>query len=391
MIVLYASIKCHIILLLCVLLISNKSIAQDNNSQTHQQSKGTQSSEYNQEEYISPLVIQLNYQYGFLIPHADEVFNVAGKHPQGLKLYFGWQLNSREVWDDCNCFPRLGFFLEYFNTDFEDVLGRGYSLAGSFSYFFGIPSTYNFIIQGEGGLTYLTKPHDEETHPENFSYSTHWNYILAVGLGLNIRTGRHLELQFLVNMNHKSNAALLEPNGGVNYVAINLAAGYIPNPVEFVPMTHPDPYLTSEKKTRWDFILFGGISSMPYPKPGQAPMYGINVARSWQVARILALTGGAELEVNGRAKKLMDQYFTNDDKSYLRGSLQFGVEFLMGRTIFGVQLGAYIYREFVEKDDIYQRYNLFYKIFDNISAGLSFKSYRNFADYLSFRLTYSID
>jgi hypothetical protein len=391
MIAVYSAIKIHIILLLFVSLISNNTIAQEINNSAVTETKKTQNLERSTENYISPLVIQLNYQYGFLIPHANEVFNVAGKHPQSLKLYFGWQLNSREVWDDCNCFPRLGFFLEYFNTDFEEVLGRGYSLAGSFTYFFGIPSTYNFIIQGEAGLTYLTKPHDEEKHPENFSYSTHWNYILAVGLGLNIRTGRHIELQFLVNMNHKSNAALLEPNGGINYVALNLAAGYIPNPVEFAPMTHPDPYLTVEKKKRWDFTLFGGISSMPYPKPGQAPMYGLNVVRSWQVARILALTGGAELEVNGRAKKLMEQYFTNDDKSHLRGSLQFGVEFLMGRTIFGVQLGYYVWREFVEKDDIYQRYNLFYRIFDNISAGFSFKSYRNFADYLSLRLTYSIN
>jgi hypothetical protein len=120
-------------------------------------------------------------------------------------------------------------------------------------------------------------------------------------------------------------------------------------------------------------------------------MYGVNIVRSWQVARILALTGGAELEVNGRAKKLMEQYYTDLDKSFLRGSLQFGVEFLMGRTIFGVQLGYYVYREFAEKDDIYQRYSLMYRIFDHIYAGASFKSYRNFADYLSLRMTYSID
>jgi hypothetical protein len=388
---LYVSAKFYILMLLLLFPFSLSCIAQENVDSIQAQSEHIQNSDNDSEDYVSPLVIQLNYQYGFLIPHANEVLNVAGKHPQSLKLYFGWQLNSKEVWDDCNCFPRLGFFLEYFDTDFEEVLGQGYSLAGNFAYFFGIPATYNFIIQGEAGLTYLTKPHDKESHPENYSYSTHWNYILAVGLGLNIRTGRHLELQFLVNMNHKSNAALLEPNGGVNYVALNLAAGYIPNPVSFEPMKHPDPYLTSEKKKRWDFTLFGGISSMPYPKPGQAPMYGINVIRSIQVARILALTGGAELEVNGRAKKLMEQYYTNDDKSFLRGSLQFGLEFLMGKTIFSAQLGVYVYREFVEKDDIYQRYNLVYRFFDHIYAGFSFKSYRNFADYLSLRLTYSIN
>jgi len=389
--VLRTSINIHFLLLLFVLLPTLNCIAQEKNGSTLLQTEDNHNFNNNSEDYITPLVIQLNYQYSFLIPHADEVLNVAGKHPQSLKLYLGWQLNSREVWDDCNCFPRLGVLMEYFDTDFEEVLGHGYSLAGFFTYFFGIPSTYNFVIQGEAGFTYLTKPYDKENHLDNFSYSTHINYILAFGLGLNVRTGKHLEFQLLVNMNHKSNAALLEPNGGVNYVGLNLAVGYIPNPVDFKPMTHPDPYLTSEKKKRWDFTVFGGISSMPFPKPGQAPMYGINVVRSFQVARIIALTGGAELEVNGRAKKLMEQYYPDDDKSFLRGSLQFGLEFLMGRTIFSVQLGVYVYREFVERDDIYQKYNLVYQIFDHVYAGFSFKSTRNFADYSSLRLTYTIN
>jgi len=86
----------------------------------------------------------------------------------------------------------------------------------------------------------------------------------------------------------------------------------------------------------------------------------------------------------------MEQYYPDDDKSFLRGSLQFGLEFLMGMTIFSVQLGVYVYREFVERDDIYQKYNLVYQIFDHVYAGFSFKSTRNFADYSSLRLTYSI-
>jgi hypothetical protein len=92
MIVLRASIISQIILLLFVLFIAITTRAQDNSVQIIPQTEDTKVLEPTQTEYISPLVIQLNYQYGFLIPHADEVFNVAGRHPQSLKLYFGPRL-----------------------------------------------------------------------------------------------------------------------------------------------------------------------------------------------------------------------------------------------------------------------------------------------------------
>ena len=59
----------------------------------------------------------------------------------------------------------------------------------------------------------------------------------------------------------------------------------------------------------------------------------------------------------------------------------------MGRTIFSVQLGAYIYRPFVEYEDIYQRWGLMYNIYKNVYVGLNFKSYANSADHLSLRIT----
>ncbi len=69
--------------------------------------------------------------------------------------------------------------------------------------------------------------------------------------------------------------------------------------------------------------------------------------------------------------------------------MQLGVEFLLERTIFGVQLGVYFYREYVEGDDIYQRYYLVYNIFEHIYAGINFKAYGHFADHLGLKFIYS--
>ncbi|MGQ9799156.1 MAG: acyloxyacyl hydrolase [Ignavibacterium sp.] len=350
---------------------------------------------------INSDVVGLTYITGYMIPHAKEVLNVRGTNPRGLELAYYSHLNTDEVWLDCECYPRVGAFISFYDFDITDILGYGFSGGINFTYFFGLPSDFNFHLKGKAGLAYLTKPFDKEKHPQNMSYSTHFNYILSAGAGITIRLYKNFELQLEGSMNHQSNAALLEPNGGINYWAASSSLNYILQPVDFKPRKIDyDSYLYEPKKTRWDLSFSWGISSMPYPEPGQVPMYGLTVNRSIQVYRILALLFGAEIERNGRAVELFRRYRPGEYVNPYRFSLLGGVEFLMGRTLFSVQFGGYLFipfRHFVAdgfpprtfEDRTYQRWGLVYNIFENIYAGINFKSYRSSADHLSLRLTFS--
>lgn len=334
-------------------------------------------------------LIGASFIYGYMIPHAKEVVNVRGLNPRGYELNYYWHLNNDDVWNDCECYPRLGTFFSFYDLTQPEILGYGYAGGINFTYFFGLPDDFNFHLKGKGGLSYLTNPFDENAELKNWSYSTYINYILSVGGGITFRPFEKLEFQLEGSMNHQSNAAYLEPNGGINYWALALSANYFLDQPDFYPRDIYDPYPFSEKKKRWDFSFSWGISSMPYPMPGQVPMYGITILRSIQTWRIAALTFGAELERNGRAVEIARRKYPDQAINPYRGSLLAGIEFLMGRTILGAQLGGYIYREFAERDDIYQRWYLVYNIYDNIYTGLTFKSYRNAADHLSLRFTYS--
>ena len=350
--------------------------------------KDSTSNEVVIEQDTLPFTIGFTYLYGFAVPHAKEVVNIRGTHPVGYEVNFNWLLYTNEVWDDCHCYPRLGFLVAFYDYDINEIFGYGLNASGQFTYFFGLPSTFNFLLLGKAGISYLTKPYDRITHPENMSYTTHINYLLSIGAGTRFAINENLETQFIVSMNHNSNAAFLEPNGGINYPALSLNISYTFNPVIIRPRHHKDPYLNSDKKKRWDLTAFWGISGMPYPDEAQVPMFGINILRSWQVTRIGAINAGVEVEMNGRAR-LRSQRGTIDDISPWRASVQTGWEFLMGRTIFGIQLGFYFYRPYQYKDDVYQRYTLVHRILNHLYAGISFKSYRNYADHLDLRLTYS--
>jgi hypothetical protein len=335
-----------------------------------------------------PLTTGFSFIYGSAIPHAKEVLNVRGTNPRGYEINFNWLLYTREVWDDCHCYPRLGFHIAFYDFDLNEIFGYGYEGGINFTYYLGLLSKFNFLVQGKAGLSYLTKPYDKETHPQNMSYSTHLNYLLSAGAGIRLEITDFIETQLLVSMNHNSNAALTEPNGGINYPSIGLTVGYTFQPIEIKPHTHPDPYLTAENETRWDIGLFWGISSMPFPDPSQVPMFGVNVLRSWQVMRFGAVTAGAEIEMNGRARLRVERE-TIEEQSPWRGSVQGGWEFLMGKTIFSIQLGLYVYRPHKEMDDVYQRFGLVHRVLNHLYAGINFKSYRHWADHLDLRLIFS--
>ena len=360
-------------------------------------SQSIDSTYLNNEQIFSKVPPEHNYKIlgvsfisGYMIPHAKEVLNVRGANPRGYEADIFWHLNNNDVWNDCHCYPRIGVFISFYDFDLKDILGYGIAGGINYSYFFGLPDNFNFHLKGKAGVGYLTKPFDKETHPQNMSYSTHFNYFLSIGGGITLKPWNNFEFQIDGSMNHQSNAALLEPNGGINYWAASISANYFLEEPDFQVRNIPDPYLTSEKKTRWDFSFSWGISSMPYPMPGQVPMYGITVARSWQAWRILAFTLGAELERNGRAVEITRRLNPEAEVDPYRASILAGIEFLMGRAIFSIQMGGYFHRPFPEKDDVYQRWGLVYNIFGNFYAGINFKSYRNSADHLSLRITFSI-
>lgn len=349
-------------------------------------------------------ILGLTFLTGYMIPHSMEVNNVRGANPRGIELAYYNHLNSDDVWLDCECYPRFGFFLSYYHLDLVDLLGHSFSGGLNFTYFLGLPKDFNFHLKGKAGLAYLTKPHDKINHPRNWSYATHLNFFLSAGVGVTFPIYKQTELQIEISMNHQSNAAYLEPNGGVNYWGLSAGLNYKLNPVIY-PVRHieNDPYLTSPKKTRWDFSFSYGISSNNFnifgSPPGQVPMYGFTVNRSIQTFRIMALLFGAEIERNGRVFPIYrfyrehyperEQY--HKEPNPWRFSLLGGFEFLMGKTLLSVQFGGYLYMPFRDIEDrTYQRWGLVYNIFDDFYAGMNFKSYRNSADHFSLRLTYSI-
>jgi hypothetical protein len=92
------------------------------------------------------------------------------------------QRADQATWDLCNCFPRRGLLLSYYDYN-TPILGKGLHAAYFLEPLYKLNNKYIFSFRGAAGLSYLTHPYDPQENPENNSYSTTVNGYLLIGAG----------------------------------------------------------------------------------------------------------------------------------------------------------------------------------------------------------------
>ena len=138
----------------------------------------------NQFDESRPTVIGLSFDYGFLIKHSENLMELDQAYPWAIRLDWSKHLLTQSAWDFCNCFPRVGVTLEYWNWDKPDILGHGIITMGYVEPYFRTQKRTNIFARMGLGGAYLTKPFDEVTNPLNLSYSTNLSFAIMVGFGV---------------------------------------------------------------------------------------------------------------------------------------------------------------------------------------------------------------
>lgn len=167
-----------------------------------------------------PTILGVSVDYGFLIKHSENLKELEQAYPWAIRLDWSKQLITRKAWDFCNCFPRVGVTLEYWNWDKPDILGHGIVTMGYIEPYFRTQKKLNIFARMGLGGAYLTRPFDEVDNPLNLSYSTNLSFSIMVGFGLNYRWNEKLNLRLAANYNHISNGGINTPNKGLNYPSL---------------------------------------------------------------------------------------------------------------------------------------------------------------------------
>ncbi len=331
----------------------------------------------------------VGFHFGSVFAHSEAVQNTAGANPRGIELSYTRQRRDKGAVDLCNCYPRQGVVVSYFNFD-NTILGQGVMAGWMLEPTYRLGNKLQLGIKGVAGLTWMSNPFDSVTNPGNQSYSTAISAWLVVGASLSYPLGHKWRLQFGGNFEHTSNGGMKQPNKGVNFPTASLHLQYTPNPQPYFRGARSSEKFWKRAPWRKDIGILGtGKRSVNEAGLGtREPIIGFYALGSKQVGRINALTAGFEAYYDGFTAQRM-KTDTLPDANAGRFGLMGGHEFLLGRFIFSQQLGIYLYKPAPYDQDWFHRWGLMYKVQRHFWAGINLKAHLQVADFIDARIIYS--
>lgn len=339
--------------------------------------------------YVStkPTFIGINLDYGFLIKHTPSLKAIDDAYPSAITIDWSRLLLTQNAWDFCNCFPKVGIDLAYWNWDNPDVLGSGILAMGYLEPYFRTQKRINLFVRMGLGGAYLTQPYDEQNNPLNESYSTNLSFALMVGFGLNYRLTESWNIRLAAKYNHTSNGGVSTPNKGLNFPSLSMGVSKSLEPVVFPNLARIGKRQPPEKNKRFTIAHFSGWSNAAVGDKDKFYVFGFMGKYSRWIGGRSALTGGTELifDYSRREQISLD----DADANFFQAAALVGHEFWLGRVTFSQEIGVYYYNDYRINDDIYQRYGLTYNFNKHVFAGFNLKAHRHVADFIDLRLGYS--
>jgi len=331
-------------------------------------------------------------QHGFFFAHSPEVQNTKGAKPTGAELIFSWQRNDPAIWNLCNCYPRQGFLINYYNYDTE-ILGSALTSAFFLEPSFRISEKFHLSFEASAGLSYLTNPFDSVHNPGNQSYSTKLSGYLLVGGGIWYKINGHFWLNGSLNYQHISNGGFRQPNKGINWPTVGLAVSYQKEERKFYSGKKELKKYWKDNGPRWDVAVFG-IAKRIRDENGNSkrlPLIGLSGQGSKQIGAIHALTAGLELFYDDALKTKIenDTLHASENVSAIRSGILIGHEFLLGKFIFSQRLGVYIINPTDYFTTIYHRWGIQYRFNKHWGAGFNLQAHKHVADFIDLRIVYS--
>ncbi len=324
---------------------------------------------------------------GFVLIHSYALDPVRHTNPWGTELDIGKQLLSKRAWDFCNCYPRTGASLTFWNYG-SDILGYGATAMWYVEPIFLTRHRLNLSIRLGSGISYQTNPYDSLGNPNNLAYSLPVNIAVALGVALSFRVNPHWSLRLAGNFNHVSNGGLALPNKGINYPTMSLGVDYAPQGIDFVARAKNMDKSPPDPRLRFSAGLTGTLKRAGAADTRQNGVWGIWTQGVYYVGRWSGLNLGVEW-INDGARKLKMKREGIPGR-HERGGILVGHQFLLGRVVFSQQLGIYFFDQFKLNDPVYQRYGLGMYVTKRLFAGFNLKTHRHVADLLELRLSWDI-
>ncbi|HEY9341708.1 MAG TPA: acyloxyacyl hydrolase [Hanamia sp.] len=333
------------------------------------------------EKKITHYTLSARPTLGFVFAHDVQVSNTEGTFITAAEVKLNRTRLDAEAKRYHSGYFNSGFSLAYFHFSKPFL---GYGIFGSYfiePYFINNKKVTLGPV-AKIGLSYNSNPYHELYNNQNFSYSSHINPYLSLGLSATLKMSKKYRLDAGVNFNHISNGALRHPNYGMNFPTASLGLEYDLNIYKTMDII-PSP----EFKWRFDVISFGSYKSIALDKKHFYWVYGLALQANRKAGWYHSFNLGAEW-VADLGKKKEFEINGRPDTDYNRFGVLAGHEFLFKKFNFSQQLGLFVYNRDPDLGLIYHRWGLNYKMNPHWMIGCNLSAHRITADFLDIRLVY---
>lgn len=335
------------------------------------------------EKKITHFTISASPVYGFVFAHDKQVKNTAGTIVTGVEI----KLNRMRLDDEARRYsPKYfnsGFSLTYYKFS-KDFLG--YAFYGSY---FIEPYLINHKkfklgLVAKLGLSYNSNPYNEITNNQNYSYSLYINPYLCLGFNSTLKADKKYSLNLDINFNHNSNGSIYHPNYGINFPTASLGLVYDLNKYKTKNIIPSQNFLW-----RFDLIPLASYKTIQLDRKHFYWVYGFGLQANRKIGFFNTVNFGIEWAADLGIKKTLEiNGLSNLD--YNRVGILVGHEFIFKKFNFSQQIGVYAYNQIPYISRIYHRWGLYYKLSRNCMTGLNLSAHKQIADFLDFRLIYSM-
>jgi len=316
-------------------------------------------------------IISTQFNYGYIMPHYVSLRYLIEKNPYCFELNFGKQTYGKYYWEQLYNYPTNGIGIFYSNLGNPNVLGNVKSIYWFYNKTLSHKKIYQFKLNAQLGLAYLSKPFDPITNYINFAMTTHFNVHFGLSLEANFKLNQNLYFYIASGLNHFSNGAVKKPNLGINMFSFRSGFKY--------SVGKNKEKIISEKpifiKNNYFLLTYniGYTSSYLYT---DSKKYFINILRTNYIHNYNPKSSiGIGLDIYYNKALILNFVdkinYNNSDFLYFGIPFYYGKKY--GHTSIFINIGINYINKFKTFDN-YQRIGMFYNFTKNLYLNMNLQS-----------------
>lgn len=191
-------------------------------------------------------------------------------------------------------------------------------------------------------------------------------------------------LRFSTSYQHISNGGKRQPNKGMNFPLIGLGVDYTTKYQSLRPRAkNSKPDRTAHYYAELSYNT-RSLGQMNVASDQREIVLGLHAGAYKPIAHMHALGVGLELSHDGLLKELARQDPDSYDHRVLSGLVTHHL--LFGRFDFSQAIGFYIHKEYPDPNSVFQRYAMYYQMFEKLRIGFSLKAHLHVAEQMDVRV-----